>query len=90
MSVLTTIADTLKAIESNPVVAQYAEPVAIALITGSSTIAIPEGTINITQNAQPSKFTIPQALVAIETFVLTGETSITIGTTVISFVPKAA
>lgn len=89
-SIITTLQAGLAAIESNPVISKYAEPIILAVITGSSKIVLPQGTIAISNNGAPIHFTIPQALVAIETFILTSETSIQIGSTLISWAPNSA
>lgn len=90
MSFISSLQVGLSAIESNPVLSEYAEPIILAMLTGSSTIKVGSGVISITQNGQASRFTLAQAAVAVETLLLTGEVSITIGTTVISYTPAVA
>lgn len=89
-SILDTLELGISAIKSNALIAQYAEPVLFAVLTGSGTIAIPEGTISIAQTGgAPAKFTIGTAGIALETFLLTNDLEIQVGTTVITFVPNA-
>lgn len=80
----------ITAVKSNPVVAEYAGPVLMAVLTGQGSFSIGKGKITITQSGQPARFTLGTAFVALETFLLTDETSIQVGTTVIAFDPTGA
>lgn len=77
-------------VRSNPVIAQYAEPVAEAVLTGNGSITIPQGTITVKQtNGAPAKFTWGSAIMALETFLFTDDLNFTVGTTMFDFVPTA-
>lgn len=76
-------------ITKNPFVAKYAQPVVMAVLTGASTISIPEGVITVTQSGNPARFTLGSAAFALETFLLTAQTEIQIGSTQIAFVRTA-
>ena len=86
---LSAFAAGLSAIESNQTVKQYAEPVLLAIFTGASVIVIPEGVITISQSGIATRFSFGTALMALEAFILTNQTEIQVGTTIVSFAPNA-
>lgn len=88
-SFLDIIESGLAFVKSNPVVQEYAEPILKAVLTGSSTIALPYGTISVSQTGgTPAKFTFGSAGLALETFIFTGDVDFTIGTTEFKFIPN--
>jgi len=89
-SIIEFLQSGLAAVAQNAAIKQYAEPVLLAVFTGASTITIPKGVISITQAEKPSHFTLGLAGLALETFVMTDEVEIQIGTTKITFEPNAA
>ncbi len=89
-SFLTTLASGLSMIQNSPAVEQYAGPVLLAVLTGSTEIKLPGGAITITQTGgNAARFTLGSAGLALEEFLLTGDVDITIGTTEIKWVPNA-
>lgn len=88
-SVVEFLQSGLAAIANNSALKQYAEPVLLAIFTGASVITIPQGVISISQADKPTRFTLGLAAIALETFVMTDDIDIKIGTTRIDFVPNS-
>ena len=88
LSILEFLSAALSLISNNAVVKQYAEPIIFAVLTGAGQIILPDGILTATQEDKPVRFTFGLAGLALETFILTTQTSFQVGTTLIAYTPN--
>jgi hypothetical protein len=87
-TILEFLSAALALVSNNPYIKQYAEPIIFAVLTGSGEIILPNGILSATQEGTKVRFTFGMAGLALETFLLTTQTSFQVGTTLISYTPN--
>jgi hypothetical protein len=87
-TILEFLSAALSLVSNNPLVKQYAEPIIFAVLTGSGEIILPGGILSATQEGTKVRFTFGLAGLALETFLLTTQTSFQVGTTLIAYTPN--